>query len=161
MHVFQEACSSFLRASHLLEFYRNMCAHGDDPDFWSEVRELAEEEPIAVLGLGVVLQLIESVMHGEIPSKLAVWTTLRLPAGVQRWIAIYGLNCVYGTPPGTKLYLLLRRELEKTGIVFMRPEPWSLEPRSILPRLRFHVVQGPRYAWASYRWRQYRKELIA
>src|SRR6185312_9066232 len=64
MHVFQEACGSFLRASHLLEFYRNVCAHGDDPNFWSGVRKLAEEDPTVVLGLGVVLQLIESVMHG-------------------------------------------------------------------------------------------------
>jgi hypothetical protein len=161
MHVFQEACSSFLRASHLLEFYRNVCAHGDDPNFWSEVRGLAEEDPTVVLGLGVVLQLIESVMHGEIPSKLAVWTMLRLPAGVQRWIAIYGLNCVYGTPPGTKLYLLLQRELEKAGMVFPRPQRQNLQFRSMLPRLRFHVVQGPTYAWASYRWRQYRNELAA
>lgn len=161
MHVFREACSSFLRASHLLEFYRTMCAHRDDPNFWSEVRGLAEEDATVVLGLGVVLQLIESVMQGEIPSKLSVWTTLPLPAGVQRWIAIYGLNCVYGTPPGTKLYLLLQRELEKAGMVFTRVQPQSLQFRLILPRLRFHIVRGPQYAWASYRWRQYRNELAA
>lgn len=188
MHAFKDVCSSFLRASHLLEFYRNVCAHGDDPAFWSEVRDLAEQDPRAIFGLGVVLQLIESVMQGEVPSKLAMWTMLRLPPAAQRWVALYGLNCVYGAPPGTKLYLLLQRELEKEGIMFTRPARIALLPmrlpqviipasandtmtfriqrhalqfQFILQRLRFHVVEGLRYAWASYRWRRYQNELSA
>jgi Uncharacterised nucleotidyltransferase len=188
MHAFKDVCSSFLRASHLLEFYRNVCAHGDDPAFWSEVSELAKEDPRAVVGLGVVLQLIESVMRVEAPLKLAMWTMLRLPAAVQRWIALYGLNCVYGMHPGTKLYLLLQRELEAAGMTFARPARTALVPtrlpQVIIPasaddtmilrtqrhalqfqyvaqRLRFHLVEGLRYAWASYRWRRYRNELSA
>jgi len=161
MLLFHEACSPFLRASHLLEFYRNVCVHGDDPAFWTEVRELAEEDPSTVFGLGVVLQLIESVMQAEIPSKLAMWTMLRLPTAVQRWIALYGVDCVYGTLPGTKLYLLLQQELEKAGMVFTRPQRQALKFRLILPRLRFHLAEGLRYAWASYRWRQYRNGISA
>jgi hypothetical protein len=188
MHVFKDVCSSFLRASHLLEFYRNVCAHSDDPAFWSAVRELAEEDPRAIFGLGVVLQLVESVMQGEVPSKLAIWTMLRLPAAAQRWIALYGPNCVFGTPPGTKLYLLLQREMEGEGMTFARSARTALLPmrlpqvvipasaddtmgfriqrhalqfQYILKRLRFHVVEGLRYAWASYRWRRYRNELSA
>lgn len=188
MHVFKDVCSSFLRASHLLEFYRNVCAHSDDPAFWSAVRELAEEDPRAIFGLGVVLQLVESVMQGEVPSKLAIWTMLRLPPAAQRWIALYGPNCVFGTPPGTKLYLLLQREMEGEGMTFARSARTALLPmrlpqvvipasaddtmgfriqrhalqfQYILKRLRFHVVEGLRYAWASYRWRRYRNELSA
>jgi len=186
MHVFKDVCSSFVRASHLLEFYRHVCARGDDPTFWSEVRAVAEEDPRAVVGLGVVLQLIESVMEGEIPSKLAMWTMLCVPPGAQRWVALYGKSCVYGTPPGTKLYLLLQRELENAGLSFGRSAKDALLPtrlphtiiragandtlafgflrqalqlRFILARLRFHVVEGLRYAWASYRWRRYRSEV--
>ncbi len=185
MHAFKDVCSSFLRASHLLEFYRNVCSHADDAAFWSEVRELAKGDPRAAWGLGVVLQLIESVLGGEVPSKLAMWTTLRLPVAAQCWVALYGVNCVYGTPPGTKLYLLLQRELEQAGMSFVRPVRTVLLPirlpqviipataddtvisrvwkhafqsRFIFQRLRFHVVEGLRYAWASYRWRRLRGE---
>ena len=185
MHAFKDVCSSFLRASHLLEFYRNVCSHADDAAFWSEVRELAKGDPRAAWGLGVVLQLIESVLGGEVPSKLATWTMFRLPVAAQCWVALYGVNCVYGTPPGTKLYLLLQRELEQVGMSFVRPVRTVLLPtrlpqaiipattddtmifrmrrhafqsRFILQRLRFHVVEGLRYAWASYRWRRFRGE---
>lgn len=188
MHAFKDVCSSFFRASHLLEFYRHVCARGDDPAFWAEVRSRAEEDPRAIFGLGIVLQLIESVMEGKVPSKLAMWTMLRLPATAQRWVALYGLNCVYGTPPGTKLYLLLQRELETEGMSFARPARNALLPtrfpqviipaspsdtlafrvqryafqfRFILQRLRFHVVEGLRYAWASYWWSRYRNEPTA
>ena len=183
MHAFKDVCSSFLRASHLLEFYRHVRACRDDPAFWLEARSRAEEDPRAALGLGVVLQLIESVLEGEVPSKLAMWTSLRLPSGVQDWIALYGKRRVYGMPPGTKLYLVLQRELEIAGMSFMRPtraillptrlpqviiqpsasdtilfriQRYALQSRFILQRARFHVVEGLRYAWASCRWRRYR-----
>jgi hypothetical protein len=170
MHVFEEVCSPFLRASHLLEFYRSVCAHRDDSGFWAEVRSRAEEDPTCVFGLGVVLQLIESVMEGEVPSKLAMWTMLCLPAAAQLWIALYGKSCVYGLPPGSKLYLLLQRELEKAGMSFAQSAGTSIPFRfqrdttclqSILQGLRLHLVEGVRYGWASYRWRRYGKELSA
>ena len=188
MHAFKDVCSSFLRASHLIEFYKHVCARADASVFWSEVREIAEEDPRAIVGLGVVLQLIESVMEAEVPSSLATWTILRLPATAQRWIVLYGRNSVYGTPPGTKLHLLLQRELEKAGVSFARSArrallpirlPQVVIPRSandsltfmiqryalqlqfVLQRLRFHVVEGIRYAWVSYRWRRHRNETSA
>jgi hypothetical protein len=185
MHAFKDVCGAQPRASHLLEFYRHVCARGDDPHFWSDVRSRAQEDPRSILGLGVVLQVIESVMKVEIPSKLAMWTMLRIPVLAQRWIALYGLKCVYGTPPGTKLYLLLQRELEAAGMTFKRParavllptrlphviipatadetlgfraQRYAAQLQFILRRLRFHVVEGLRYAWASYRWRRHRNE---
>jgi len=188
MHAFKDVCGSLPRASHLLEFYRHVCSRGDDPQFWSEVHSRAEEDPRSFLGLGVVLQLIEVVMGAEIPSKLAMWTMLGIPVPAQRWIALYGLKCVYGTFPGTKLYLLLQRELEAAGMTFKRPAravllptrlPHAIMPapadetlrfraqryaaqlQFILRRIRFHVVEGLRYAWASYRWRQQRNEFSA
>jgi hypothetical protein len=188
MHVFKDVCSPVLRASHLLEFYRHVRARGDDAAFWSQVRCAAEDDPRSAFGLGVVLQLIESVMEGEVPSKLAMWTMLRVPVAAQRWVALYGLNCVYGMPPGTKLYLLLQRELEQAGMSFTRSARTALLPlqlpqaispsrandtlairvrryalqfRFVLQRAQFHVVEGLRYAWASYRWRKHPNEFSA
>jgi hypothetical protein len=83
--------------------------------------------------------------------------------------------------PGTKLYLLLQRELEAAGVNGRRPVKTSLWPsrlpppvirgaagetlamrikrygvqtRFVLSRLQFHIVEGLRYAMESYRWRQ-------
>lgn len=167
MRVFDGVCSPFLRASHLLEFYLHVCARADDPAFWSQVRSLAEEDTTTVFGLGVVLNLIESVMEGEIPAKLVIWTMLRIPEGVQRWTDMYGPNCVYGMAPGNKLYLLLQREMERAGV--------SLRPDGVLRqksqeetvrhatslRMRFHVVESLRYAWTSFRWQRFGDELPA
>lgn len=188
MHVFKDVCSSFARASHLLEFYRHVRARADDCDFWSEVREQVADDPRTVFGLGIVFQLIGSVVDGEIPSKLASWTMLRLPAPPKRWVLLYGKTCLYGTPPGTKLYLLLQRELERAGMSFGRPvraallptrlpkmvvptgsndtltfslQRYALQARFVLLRLRFHVVEGLRYAWASYLWRRNRRVFSA
>jgi hypothetical protein len=99
-----------------------------------------------------------------------MWTMLCLPAAAQLWIALYGKSCVYGLPPGSKLYLLLQRELEKAGMSFAQSAGTSIPFRfqrdttylqSILQGLRLHLVEGVRYGWASYRWRRYGKELSA
>jgi hypothetical protein len=188
MEVFEDVCNSSVRASDLFEFYCNVCAHSEDAAFWSRVRELAEDEPITVFGLGVVLQLIESVMEGEVPSKLAMWTMLRLPAAALRWVDIYGLNCVRGTPCGAKLYLLLQRESMKAGSIFASPaktvllstrlrlgirgakandtltfrvQRSALQLRCGLRWLRLHLAAGFRYGWGCYRWQRYRNELSA
>jgi hypothetical protein len=175
MQAFEDLCNSCLRASHLLEFYRNVCEHAEERAFWSQVRESAEEQPAASFALGVVLQLVELVMEEEVPSGLAMWSMLRLPAAVQRSLDLHGLNCVYGTSRGTKLSLLLRRELEKATISSTPSDrtgempvwfPQVIDPvgandtltfgtrralqfRLIVQRLRFYVAEGLRHAWVS------------
>jgi hypothetical protein len=37
----------------------------------------------------------------------------------------------------------------------MRIGRYRLQLSFILGRLRFHIVEGLRYTWESYRWRQY------
>ncbi|HEY2039858.1 MAG TPA: hypothetical protein VGG95_09355, partial [Edaphobacter sp.] len=106
---------------------------------------------------------------------LAMWSMLRLPAAVQRSLDLHGLNCVYGTSRGTKLSLLLRRELEKAAISSTPSErtgempawfPQVIDPvgandtltfgtqralqfRRMVQRLRSHVAEGLRHAWVS------------
>jgi hypothetical protein len=91
------------------------------------------------------------------------------------------MRAVFGSNPGSKLYLLLQRELEAAGVPAKRPIRQILLPVRLPPpvirafpnetlevrlgryrmqlyfillRLRFHVVEGLRYAWESHRWRQ-------
>jgi len=181
LHAYKDICSEFSRAAHLLEFRRHVLARYEDDLFWRELQLVAESSPRAYLGLGVVILLITHVMGDFAPQALTSWTVGRLPISVRLWVNLYGRRSVFKKVPGNKLYLLLQRELEASGVPAKRSIRKSLFPsrlppvivrgsgdetlsrqiaryqlqlRFILSRLQFHVVEGLRYAWESYRWRR-------
>ena len=148
---------------------------------WDELRSLAEDSSRAVLGLGMVTQLIAHTMGGFAPEALTTWTVHRIPRSARLWIDLYGRRVAFDHFPGSKLYLLLRNELESAGVIAKRSLRQALLPRRLPPavirasdretlkariarhrlqisfmlgRLRFHIVEGARYTWESYRWRQ-------
>jgi hypothetical protein len=182
LHVYKHVFSEFSRAAHLLEFRRQVLLRRDDEAFWDGLRSVAEENPRAGLGLGVVTQLITRTMGDFAPEALTGWTVDRLPPFAQLWIDLYGRRVVLDNFPGSKLYLLLQKELESAGVPAKRSLRQALLPRRLPPaviraparetfqsrirryrlqvsfvlgRLRFHIVEGARYRWESYRWRQY------
>jgi hypothetical protein len=98
----------------------------------------------------------------------------------------YGRRAAFKTVPGDKLYLLLQMELATNGVpakrsikqalfpsrlpptvirasvnetLPMRMARYRLQLRFILSRLQFHTLEGARYMWESYRWRQHIKRL--
>jgi hypothetical protein len=182
MHAYKHICSEFSRTAHLLEFQRHVLLRRNDESFWAELQARAEESPRACLGLGVVTLLITRVMGDFAPAALTRWTVKRLPMAPRLWVKLYGCRVALGSFPGSKLYLLLQRELESSGIQSKRSVRQSLLPRRLPPpvtrpsaeetlrvrirryriqlhfillRLRFHLVEGLRYIWESYRWRRY------
>lgn len=181
LHVYKHVCSEFSRAAHLLEFRWHVMARRDDNAFWDKLRAIAEENPRSSLGLGVVALLIAHVMEDFAPESLTNWTVDRLPSSARLWVELYGCGVVFGSFPGSKLYLLLQRELESAGVPAKRSLRQALLPSRlprvvirasanetlsarirryrtqlnfIASRLRFHIVEGLRYAWESYRWRR-------
>ena len=181
LHVCKHICAEFCRAAHLLEFRQHILFHRNDRAFWETHEQLASENPRSALRLGTVTLLIAQVMGDFAPEALTCWTVDPLPASVGLWIQLYGHRAVLGSFPGSKLYLLLQRELETQGVPAKRPLRQSLIPSSlpppiiralpgeglsvrlgryrmqlglILDRLRFHLVQGVRFAWESGRWRR-------
>ena len=185
-HAFKDVCSAFSRTAHLLEFYRHVLARREDDIFWCELRARAKDDRAACLGLGVVTYLITSVMGNFAPKTLTEWTVEVLPPSIRLWVDLYGHRTVFGKHPGTKLYLLLQRELEAAGVSKKRPIRKSLWPsrlppaiirhsadetlstriarycmqvRFIFSRFHFHTVEGLRYAIESYRWQQYLNRL--
>ena len=181
LHVCKHICAEFCRAAHLLEFRQHILFHRNDRAFWETLQQLASENPQSALRLGTVTLLIAQVMGDFAPEALTRWTVDPLPASVRLWIQMYGHRAVLGSFPGSKLYLLLQRELEAQGVPAKRPLRQSLIPSSlpppiirafpgerlsvrlgryrmqlalILDRLRFHLVQGIRFAWESGRWRR-------
>lgn len=181
LHAYKHVCSEFSRVAHLLEFRRHVLVRRHDHAFWSELQSAAERNRRACLGLGVVTLLIEHVMGDFAPEALRGWTVECLPQSARLWVERYGRRAVFGNHPGSKLYLLLQKELEAVGVPAKRSLrqillPVRLPPavirafpnetlavrlrryrsqlRFILFRLRFHVVEGLRYAWESHRWRR-------
>ena len=181
LHVYKHIYSEFSRAAHLLEFRRHVLLRGDDGRFWDALRSVAGENPRALLGLGVVTHLLTRVMGDFAPEALTNWTVDRLPRSARIWINMYGRRVVFDKFPGSKLYLLLQNELESAGIPSRRSLRQALLPRRLPPaiirassretlparigryrlqlsfilgRLRFHIVEGVRFTWESYRWRQ-------
>jgi Uncharacterised nucleotidyltransferase len=186
MHVFKDVSSAFFRTAHLLEFYRHVVSRRDDNAFWHELRLRVGNDRRTCLGLGVVTYLMTSIMGNFAPEALTAWTVQALPPAVRLWVELYGRRTTFGKHPGTKLYLLLQKELEKAGVAGKRRVSNSLLPfrlppivirgssdetlsnriaryrvqgRFIASRLRFHIVEGLRYAVESYRWSHYRNRL--
>jgi hypothetical protein len=181
LHAYKHVCSEFSRTAHLLEFRRHVLVRHDDHAFWSDLRSTASGSPRACLGLGVVTLLIAQIMGDFAPSALTDWTVECLPRPVRLWIERYGRRAVFGGVPGSKLYLLLQKELEDVGVPAKRslrqillpvrlPPPvirafpnetlsvrlsrYRMQLHFILFRLRFHLVEGLRYAWESHRWQR-------
>lgn len=181
IHAYKHVCSEFSRTAHLLEFRRHVLAHRDDQTFWRELQSTAAGNTRASLGLGLVTLLIEHGMGEFAPEALTDWTVRCLPGPARLWVERYGRRAVFGGFPGSKLYLLLQKELESAGVPAKRTLRQSLMPRRLPPpvirgfpneslsirlgryrlqlrfillRLRFHIVEGFRYARESRRWQR-------
>jgi hypothetical protein len=181
MHAFKHVCSEFSRTAHLLEFRRHVLSRHDDAAFWIELRTRAEQNPRAVLALGVITLLIAQVMGVFAPMALTTWTVNRLPLSARLWVQLYGERTVFATFPGNKLYLLLQKELAASSIPTKRSLRKALLPLSLPPlivhatanetlsmrlrryrsqigfilfRLHFHAVEGFRYLRELPRWQQ-------
>ncbi len=184
LHLFKHVCSDFSRAAHLLEFRRHVLAHLEDDAFWRELQCLArkqsEGEPGAWCG-----NAVDHSRDGRFCSSVAYpldrRPSSRFRAALDRtvWLPL----AFSSSFPGSKLYLLLQRELVPVGIPAKRTLRRALLPLRLPPpispasandtfpvrlrryraqlryvcfRLRFHLVEGTRYMWELFRWRQHR-----
>jgi hypothetical protein len=185
-HASKDISSAFLRASHLLEFYRHVLARRDDTHFWEELRERAYEDRRARLAIGVVTYLITSVWGDFAPQALTSWTVDQLPAPIRLWLDLYGQAAIFQVPPGSKRYLRMRQEMEialgvsggssKLSLLSFglphaviqgapgetlstRLARYRVQVRFLASRLRFHSMEGLRFVVESRRWRRLRSDL--
>jgi hypothetical protein len=179
LHLYKHVCSASFRCAHMIEFRREVLSHHNNGAFWNHVRARAENNPHERLALGVVVMLATQCVGVFAPEALSSWTVDRLSPPVRLWVQTYGLRCALASFPGNKLYLLLQRELQAEGIVPRRSVRSALLPSCLPPRiacqsthtplllriqsawrqflyiflrLRFHFVEGLRYAWEAQRW---------
>lgn len=181
LHLFKHICDEHTRASWILEFHRNVQTHKDDVAFWRELRWAAAAKKQSDVALGVVTVIATYLFGTHAPEELTSWTVKRLPAAVNLWVEMFGSRVPFTNFPGSKLYLILRRQLQgdrgleqasarRLVFPFHRPpgkfgRPADERPlmrfaryRSqaiyIVCRLRFHIVEGLRYGMAQRRWKQ-------
>ncbi|HEU5350831.1 MAG TPA: nucleotidyltransferase family protein [Terracidiphilus sp.] len=128
LHVYKDVCSQFFRLSLLIEFYRHVLFRRNDDIFWNALHREADGDPQAALGLGVVILLITQVMGEFAPGALTHWTVDRLPRPARLWVAMYGRRIMLGSFPGSKLYRLLKRELEPEGTPAKHSRGYSPSP---------------------------------
>jgi hypothetical protein len=183
LHAFKHIWGGYSRASHLIEFRRHVLNRCDDRAFWREHQMAAKHHPRASLELGVVTLLITRVMGDFAPPAFTTWTVDSLPRPVRLWVEMYGHRVALGGYPGNKLHLLLQKELELAGITQkqkrslrqallplrlpsqviralpneslpVRIRRYSMYPQLILERLRYHIVEGFRFAMERRRLRR-------
>ncbi|WP_446742658.1 nucleotidyltransferase family protein [Silvibacterium acidisoli] len=182
MHLYKHITRDFFRMSHLLEFRRQVEKLKEDDAFWRQIESDALKMPDASVGLGVAILLTSRVQGSFAPESLTRWTVERVPLGARQWLERYGSRMACSDFPGTKLGMMLQKELSiATGnqrpvsrplIPLRLPPPIVKAPtresavrrfrrryfelRFILFRLRFHCVEGLRYRIESARWARYR-----
>jgi hypothetical protein len=180
LHLFKHLSRDQMRTSQMLELYRHLLARGDDPVFWSLVRELCAGEPRKLPGLAVALEFVAQQMDPAcVPTSVRSWTTASLPLAARLWARRYGGRVATASFPGTKLHLLLQEALapgEESVSAAVRsrllprqlPSPIAVPPVDetllqamsrqvrqasfILFRARFHVGEGLGYLRERRRW---------
>jgi hypothetical protein len=186
LHLYKHLCSEFSRVAHVIEFRRHVIARRHDDAFWNTLRQQVADEPGTCTQLGIVIHLISCVTGRFAPEALTCWTVDRLPTAASLWVDMYGRRTILASFPGSKLYLLLQKELEASGVPAKRSAYRALLPRRLPPaitqptagetlltrvgrymrelryilfRFRFHLFEGIRYLCESILWQQHRNEL--
>jgi hypothetical protein len=180
-HLFKHICSEHIRGSWLLEYWRHVCARRNDAAFWNDVQLIAAQEPGSDIAIGATA-LLASLLFGPFaPEELTRWSMDRLPPAVCLWIQLYGRRVLMSDAPFSKLYLLLRKELNPNSpedyvarrrliFPFHRPpritratggegawtrlRRYKRETQFVIQRLRFHVAEGVGLAIESLRWQR-------
>jgi len=181
LHLFKHICSEYARAFWLLEFWRHVIARRPDAKFWRDVRALASATPGAVVAIGVSTLMATLVFGKFAPEELSQWSMNNLSPAVWLWVQLYGRRTLLSSFPGSKLYLLLQRQLvpdtrENRAAIRRRIFPihrpsnithaisgetftsrllrYKIQVKYLRFRIRIHVVEGLRYAIESLRWKR-------
>lgn len=180
LHLYKHLFRDFMRTAHLVEFRRHVIYRSVDNTFWDQLRSRAEGDLEMSRALGLVALLADETIGAFAPKSLTEWAVKSLPPSAQLWVNIYGARTVLARFPGAKLHLLLRKELVNSAdrirplqrallpfklppsVILASPkETWTeslrrhrMQAYFVLFRLRFHLVEGLRYLWESFRWRR-------
>jgi hypothetical protein len=178
-HLLRHVRSEWTRLSWLLEFRNFVLNRRLDDSYWVSLQESARQIPSSRTAIAVAMNLATRAFGEFAPDQLTGWLNEGMPHSVDLWLKRYGDTVLLSDYPGTKLYLLLNRELdcnqEKATAANKRLFPLHpparitfavntpVKPRLIatahywryfLFRLRFHIKETSRYLFESWRWKR-------
>jgi hypothetical protein len=180
-HLFKHLCGEYTRASWVLEFWRHVCARRNNAAFWREVELIASEEPGTEIAIGAATLLATLLFGPFAPAELSRWSMEKLPPAICLWIQLYGRRVLLSDTPGSKLYLLLRKELapqsteehvarrrllvplhwpqritrpKKNETLSSRLRRYKVQAQFVMRRMRFHIAEGIGLAIESLRWQR-------
>lgn len=178
-HLFRHLKSEWTRVSWLLEFRTFVNSRSRDTQFWQNVRSQAATNDEDALAVGIAVLLVTEVFGEFGPPELVGWSVDAVALSVRLWLERYGRTVLLSDFPGTKLYLLLDRELANgegaKAIRWSKLFPLHRPPRVAYPdsggfavniraslsqiwftlyRLRFHIVEGSRCLIAAQQWKR-------
>ena len=180
-HLFKHMCGEHTRASWVLEYWRHVSRRWDDAAFWSEVESFAADDGGSCIAIGAATLLTSRIFGPFAPRELTHWSMDELPAGVCQWVHLYGRRILLSDRAGSKLYLLLRKQLnpqsaaEKAALrrlflplhwpqritrastnesLFRRVRRFWLQVQFTGRRFRFHAAEGVSLVVESLRWQR-------
>ena len=180
-HLFKHMCGEHTRASWVLEYWRHVCARRADAGFWLGIEEIAAADPVLRVAIGAATLLTSLIFGPCAPPELSRWSMDKLPPEVCLWVHLYGRRTLLSDTPGSKVYLLLRKEMhphspkEKSSrrrLIFplhlprritrttpgdsmaRRVRRFWLQVQFAIRRLRFHATEGIGLAVESVRWQR-------
>ncbi len=177
-HLLRHMRSEWTRISWLLEFKTFVTDRYTDQRLWQDVYSLASSVPDGSLAIGAAIRLATVAFGPFAPAQLS-WASRAIANPVKLWFDRYGRTILLSDFPGTKLYLLLDRQLSTNdaggGVLLRKLIPLHgppriayrpdrgfaarfragvAEARFVLFRLRFHIAEGLRYLIEAQRWKR-------
>ncbi len=177
LHLTKHLRHEWARASWMLELRHAINHHYDDSLFWRGVRE-ACVSPESRLALGIAIEATTTVFPMNVPEHLISLYVHTMPVNAVRWIRQYAKTVSTSQFPGSKLYLILERELLHDVDEYRQKRRSALLPLRIpgsiatnaantlcwesLPsqakylgmRFAFHIREGLRLVREESRWNQ-------
>ena len=175
-HVYRHLLSEWVRLSWFYELEYFLRCHAGDTALWREISDRAAADRNTARALGLVAAFSQEAFSLKIPYELDEIATRNLRASARLWIKEYGRSVLLSDFPGSKLYLLLLRELSsdqkswnqlsRKRLFPLHAPPHVLWPdmsrfsfrqfaartRYALRRGRFHFREGARYLAEQRRW---------
>jgi hypothetical protein len=181
-HLFRHLLSEWVRLSWFYEFDCFLRSHASDTALWRAISDRAAADENIGCAIALVVSFSRKAFSRTIPASLCDIEASWLSASARLWIGLYASSVLLSDFPGSKLYLLLLRELVTDQQMWKRFSrqrllPFHLPPATLLrnspaPSLRrfaqnarysfwrgrFHVREGARYLTESRRWKTYLKQ---
>jgi hypothetical protein len=180
-HIVKDLRGSFVRGSHIIEFYRHITSLYRDTSSCANVDARSDSDSYEMLSMNIALQLLSEIF-GDCDADLSrQLMSPSISTEIRLWLRLYGKLSFLSAPPGTKFGLLLdeavRHQVQISKLPAQRVRWWSSFPPAVIratplesvatrcrrygvqmrflsSRFRFHVIEGARLAVERRRWKR-------